>query len=90
MVRLYFSYSAAGGTCNGPPGLRMHMGLGYVFRYGALAIDPEGRNIEVVCLKPEVIENKGWGLLSWGAVGLVLACVGGGIGVWLEWFPQVL
>jgi len=40
-------------------------------------------------MKPEVIE-RGWGLLGWTAAGLVLATVGGGIGVWLGWLPQVL
>ena len=39
----------AGGTCNGPPGLREHYHPGY---YGAFARDPLfGLNFEVVCHK---------------------------------------
>jgi len=37
---------AAGGTDNGPPGLRPHYHPGY---YGAFALDPDGHNIEAVC-----------------------------------------
>lgn len=37
----------AGGTCNGPPGLRAHYHPGY---YGAFVLDPVcGINFEVVC-----------------------------------------
>jgi catechol 2,3-dioxygenase-like lactoylglutathione lyase family enzyme len=36
----------AGGTDNGPPGLRPDYGRNY---YAAFARDPEGNNIEVVC-----------------------------------------
>jgi len=42
-------YSAAlraGGTDNGPPGLRPHYGPGY---YAAFVIDPEGYPLEAVC-----------------------------------------
>ena len=41
---------AAGGTDNGAPGLRPHYDPHY---YGAFVLDPEGRNIEAVCRKPE-------------------------------------
>jgi catechol 2,3-dioxygenase-like lactoylglutathione lyase family enzyme len=37
---------AAGGTDNGPPGLRPHYGPSY---YAAFVKDPENNNIEVVC-----------------------------------------
>jgi catechol 2,3-dioxygenase-like lactoylglutathione lyase family enzyme len=37
---------AAGGTDNGPPGLRPHYHEGY---YAAYALDPDGYNIEAVC-----------------------------------------
>jgi len=36
-----------GATCNGAPGLRPHYGAHY---YAAFVIDPEGHNIEAVCL----------------------------------------
>jgi catechol 2,3-dioxygenase-like lactoylglutathione lyase family enzyme len=35
----------AGGTDNGPPGLRPHYGVGY---YAAYVLDPDGNNIEAV------------------------------------------
>lgn len=79
-------HSAAGGTCNGPPGLRPEYVAMY---YGAFVLDPEGRNIEAVCIKPGFIAEE-WGLLGWSAAGLVLAAVGGGVGTWLGWIPQVL
>lgn len=42
----------AGGTCNGPPGLREHYHPGY---YGAFVRDPEcGLNFEVVCHKGDI------------------------------------
>jgi catechol 2,3-dioxygenase-like lactoylglutathione lyase family enzyme len=41
---------AAGGTCNGPPGLRAHYHPNY---YGAFVHDPDGHNIEAVCHDPE-------------------------------------
>ncbi|MDY0747998.1 VOC family protein [Paucibacter sp. R3-3] len=37
---------AAGGTDNGPPGLRPHYHPNY---YGAFVRDPDGHNIEAVC-----------------------------------------
>jgi catechol 2,3-dioxygenase-like lactoylglutathione lyase family enzyme len=41
---------AAGGTCNGPPGIRAHYHPNY---YGAFVLDPDGHNIEAVCHDPE-------------------------------------
>ena len=41
---------AAGGTENGPPGLRLHYGPTY---YAAFLIDPDGYPIEAVCQKDE-------------------------------------
>ena len=41
---------AAGGTCNGPPGIRAHYHPNY---YGAFVHDPDGHNIEAVCHAPE-------------------------------------
>lgn len=40
---------AAGGTDNGPPGLRPHYHPNY---YAAFVFDPDGRNIEAVCHAP--------------------------------------
>nr|WP_228431291.1 VOC family protein [Baekduia soli] len=39
----------AGGTDNGPPGLRTHYHPGY---YGAFVLDPDGNNVEAVCHTP--------------------------------------
>lgn len=36
----------AGGTDNGPPGLREHYGPNY---FAAFVIDPEGHHLEAVC-----------------------------------------
>jgi catechol 2,3-dioxygenase-like lactoylglutathione lyase family enzyme len=41
---------AAGGSDNGPPGLRPHYHEHY---YGAYAHDPDGNNVEAVCHQPE-------------------------------------
>ena len=71
--------SAAGGKCNGPPGVRKQYFPTY---YAAFVLDPDGRNIEVLCLKPEIWAEP-WGLLGWGAVGTVLVgAIGGGFGKW--------
>lgn len=46
-------YSAAleaGGTDNGPPGIRAHYHPNY---YGAFVLDPDGHNIEAVCHEAE-------------------------------------
>jgi catechol 2,3-dioxygenase-like lactoylglutathione lyase family enzyme len=45
----YQAALAAGGTDNGPPGLRPHYHPDY---YGAFVRDPDGHNIEAVCHKP--------------------------------------
>jgi hypothetical protein len=37
---------AAGGKCNGEPGVRAHFGPTY---YAAFVLDPAGNNIEAVC-----------------------------------------
>lgn len=37
---------AAGGTCNGPPGLRPHYHENY---YAAFVVDPDGHHLEAVC-----------------------------------------
>jgi len=46
----YAAALAAGGTDNGPPGLRPQYHAGY---YGAFVIDPDGNNVEAVCHVPE-------------------------------------
>jgi catechol 2,3-dioxygenase-like lactoylglutathione lyase family enzyme len=46
----YEAAVAAGGTDNGPPGLRPHYHESY---YGAFVIDPDGNNVEAVCHTPE-------------------------------------
>ncbi len=42
----YEAAIAAGGTDNGPPGVRAHYHEDY---YGAFVTDPDGHNIEAVC-----------------------------------------
>ncbi len=46
----YRAAIAAGGTDNGPPGLRPHYHPNY---YGAFVLDPDGHNIEAVCHEAE-------------------------------------
>lgn len=46
----YKAALAAGGTCNGKPGLREIYHPDY---YGAFVVDPDGHNVEAVCHKPE-------------------------------------
>ncbi|GAA0750689.1 VOC family protein [Ideonella azotifigens] len=46
----YREAMAAGGTDNGPPGVRAHYHPNY---YGAFVRDPDGHNIEAVCHAPE-------------------------------------
>ncbi|MBB5019601.1 catechol 2,3-dioxygenase-like lactoylglutathione lyase family enzyme [Chitinivorax tropicus] len=46
----YHAALAAGGVCNGAPGLRPHYHPDY---YGAFVLDPDGHNIEAVCHSPE-------------------------------------
>jgi catechol 2,3-dioxygenase-like lactoylglutathione lyase family enzyme len=45
----YQAAMAAGGTDNGPPGLRPHYHRDY---YGAFVLDPDGHNIEACCHTP--------------------------------------
>jgi catechol 2,3-dioxygenase-like lactoylglutathione lyase family enzyme len=45
----YAAAIAAGGTDNGPPGIRAHYHANY---YGAFVLDPDGHNVEAVCHKP--------------------------------------
>jgi len=45
---------AAGGSDNGPPGLRPHYHEDY---YGALVLDPGGHNIEAVCHAPHASDD---------------------------------
>jgi len=40
---------AAGGTDNGPPGVRPHYHANY---YGAFVLDPDGHNVEACCHDP--------------------------------------
>ena len=46
----YAAAVAAGGTDNGPPGLREHYHPTY---YAAFVHDPDGNNVEAVCHAPE-------------------------------------
>jgi hypothetical protein len=46
---LAFLALAAGGTDNGPPGVRPHYDPNY---HGAFVLDPDGFNIEAVCRAP--------------------------------------
>lgn len=46
----YTAAMAAGGSGNGPPGLRPHYHPDY---YGAFVRDADGNNIEAVCHRPE-------------------------------------
>jgi catechol 2,3-dioxygenase-like lactoylglutathione lyase family enzyme len=41
--------TAAGGTCNGRPGLRPRYAEEY---YAAFVLDPDGHNVEAVCRRP--------------------------------------
>lgn len=46
----YTAALAAGGKCNGEPGLREIYHPDY---YGAFVVDPDGHNVEAVCHQPE-------------------------------------
>ena len=48
--RFYAAALAAGGTDNGPPGLREHYHDNY---YAAFVLDLDGHNVEAVCHLPE-------------------------------------
>ncbi|NOZ33217.1 MAG: VOC family protein [Alphaproteobacteria bacterium] len=50
-VREFYKVALAnGGTDNGPPGIRENYHPSY---YAAFVLDPEGHNIEALCLEPE-------------------------------------
>lgn len=52
----YKSAIAAGGICNGKPGVRPEYHESY---FGAFVLDPDGHNIEAVCHVPmEVFEQR--------------------------------
>jgi hypothetical protein len=54
--------------------------------YGAFVLDPDGRNIEAVCMKPAFIAEP-WGVSEWSAFGLSVGLIGGGIlGKFMGWF----
>jgi catechol 2,3-dioxygenase-like lactoylglutathione lyase family enzyme len=44
--RWYVAALAAGGVCNGAPGVRPEYHANY---YGAFVLDPDGNNVEAVC-----------------------------------------
>lgn len=73
----------AGAKDNGPPGLRPQYFYTY---YGAFVLDPEGRNMEVVCLLPGILsETYGW--YGWGGnVASLIAIIAAGFGVWSKWY----
>jgi catechol 2,3-dioxygenase-like lactoylglutathione lyase family enzyme len=48
--RFYKRGLEAGGRDNGAPGLRSDYGAGY---FAAFLVDPDGNNVEAVCLGPE-------------------------------------
>jgi catechol 2,3-dioxygenase-like lactoylglutathione lyase family enzyme len=48
--RFYAAALEAGGTDNGPPGLREHYHSTY---YSAFVLDPDGNNVEAVCHRAE-------------------------------------
>lgn len=50
----YTAAIAAGGRCNGAPGLRAHYHPNY---YGAFVVDLDGNNIEAVCHTPAVEDS---------------------------------
>jgi N-acetylglutamate synthase len=50
VIAFHHAALAAGGTDNGPPGLRPDYGDNY---YAAFVIDPEGHRLEAVCLAAE-------------------------------------
>jgi len=48
--RFHAAGLAAGGRCDGPPGLRDYHGA----YYAAFLLDPDGNRIEAVCHRPEI------------------------------------
>ncbi|KAF8966728.1 Glyoxalase/Bleomycin resistance protein/Dihydroxybiphenyl dioxygenase [Flammula alnicola] len=79
--KFYEAAIAAGATCNGPPGLRPEYFATY---YGAFVLDPEGRNIEAVCMKPGFLAEE-WGLVGCGAAALVVSAIGYGVAHCASW-----
>ncbi|KAF9530111.1 glyoxalase/bleomycin resistance protein/dioxygenase [Crepidotus variabilis] len=77
----YDAAIAAGGKCNGPPGPRPEY---FITNYSAFVLDPEGRNIEAICLRPAFWAEP-WGVLGWSAVSLVGGVGGGLIGKYMGW-----
>ncbi|KAF5328845.1 hypothetical protein D9619_011495 [Psilocybe cf. subviscida] len=73
---------AAGGVCNGTPGPRP---VYFTTYYGAFVTDPEGRNLEAVCMKPGFWAEP-WGLLGWATFTLVL----GGAGAYYAQYAGLL
>jgi len=73
---------AAGGSSNGAPGLRPQYCSTY---YGAYVLDPEGRNIEVVCTKPEILAEP-WGYVGWGTTVVLGGGTIGLFGKYMGWF----
>jgi catechol 2,3-dioxygenase-like lactoylglutathione lyase family enzyme len=51
VIAFYAAALAAGGTDNGPPGIRTIYHPDY---FGAFILDPDGHNIEAVCHRPEL------------------------------------
>ncbi len=75
-------FSAAGGKCNGTPGVRPEYFATY---YGAFVLDPEGHNIEAVCIKPGFWAEP-WGVPGWSTVGLGVGTAVGVFGKYMGWF----
>jgi catechol 2,3-dioxygenase-like lactoylglutathione lyase family enzyme len=51
-VRAFYAAAlAAGGTDNGPPGIREHYHSNY---FGAFVLGPDGHNVEAVCHRAEL------------------------------------
>jgi hypothetical protein len=77
------SFSAAGGQCNGSPGPRPEYFATY---YSAFVLDPDGHNIEAVCMRPRFIAEP-LGTLGWSAVGLTVGTIGVAVGkCYFGWF----
>ncbi|TFK74183.1 Glyoxalase/Bleomycin resistance protein/Dihydroxybiphenyl dioxygenase [Pluteus cervinus] len=70
----------AGAKCNGPPGFRPEY---FSLYYAAYVTDPEGRNIEAVCMLPGIWSEDGpfWSLIS----GVAVAVAAGATKWWGIW-----
>ncbi|PPR04670.1 hypothetical protein CVT24_011887 [Panaeolus cyanescens] len=71
----YKAAIAAGAKCNGPPGLRPEY---FCLYYGAFVLDPDGRNIEAVCMRSATLSEE-WGIVGWSVFTLLVGAVSGGI-----------